>query len=197
LNAMSVKKLDGVSGLSDVRVSRHDAQPLTVLLAEAEKQRAVAGAKIDRANHLPGLGASASVSKSGTNGGLEIATPAGLGFGTAASLKAIEAATEAAGRRVTQANEEASRRLARNEAELAALSRQIGESGALAGQAKANLDLFQSQYDAGQRQVMDVVGVYETWLSQEDARIGLKYRMAGQRLDMAKELGLLADGSDI
>ena len=55
----------------------------------------------------------------------------------------------------------------------------------------------QSQYDAGQRQVMDVVGVYETWVSQEVARIALKYEMAGTRLEMARELGLLADGGQI
>ena len=84
-----------------------------------------------------------------------------------------------------------------HEARLQALGRQVGEASGLAGQAKANLDLFQSQYDAGQRQVMDVVGVYETWVGQEEARIALKYEMAETRLEIARELGLLADGSDI
>ena len=197
LNAMSVKKLDGVSGLSDVRVAKHDARPLAVLLAEAEKERAVAGATIERAGYLPGLGASASVTKAGVNGALDLAPQNGIGFGTGASLEAIEAATEAAGRHVIQTGEAAERRLAKREAELTGLSRQVGEAGVLAQQAKANLDLFQRQYDAGQRQVMDVVGVYETWLRQEETRIGLKYRIAEARLDIAGDLGLLADGSDI
>ncbi|MDQ2094801.1 TolC family protein [Rhodobacteraceae bacterium 10Alg 79] len=197
LNAMSVKKLDAVSGLSEVRVGRGDAQPLTVMLAEAEKERAVAGAKIDRAGFLPGLSASASVTQSGSSGSLDLAPENGIGFGTGASLKAIKAAEEAAGRRVSQATEDANRRLAKQEARQAALGRQIGEAGALAQSAKGNLDLFQKQYDAGQRQVMDVVGVYETWVDQEGTRIALKYEMAGARLEIARELGLLASGSDI
>jgi len=93
--------------------------------------------------------------------------------------------------------EEANRLLAKHEARLQALGRQVGEASGLAGQAKANLDLFQSQYDAGQRQVMDVVGVYETWVGQEVARIDLKYETAATRLEIVSELGLLADGSDI
>ena len=197
LNAMSVKSLSGVQGLADVRVARHDARALNVLLAEAEKSRAVAGAKIDRAGFLPGLTASATVTKTGTSGAADIAPENGLGLGTAVNLKAIKAASEAAGRRVNQAEEDANRKLAKAEARLAALSRQVGEAGGLAGQAKANLDLFQQQYEAGQRQVMDVVGVYETWVTQEQARIELKYEMAATRLEIARDLGLLADGSDI
>lgn len=197
LNAMSVKKLGEVQGLSDVRVGARDAQPLSVMLAEAEKERTVAGAKIDRAGFLPGLSAQATLTKTGVEGGAVLAPETGLGLGTAANLKALKVAEEVAGRHVNQATEEANRRLARHEAELSALSRQVGEASTLAGQAKANLDLFQSQYDAGQRQVMDVVGVYEGWVSQEEARIGLKYDMAAARLDMARELGLLADGSEI
>lgn len=197
LNAMSVKKLDGVSGLADLSVTRNDARALTILLAEAEKSRAVASAKIDRAGFLPSLTASATVTKTGTDVGANLAPANGIGLGTKANLQAIEAATEAAGRRVSQATEDANRKLAKREARLGALSRQVGEASGLAGQAKANLDLFQQQYDAGQRQVMDVVGVYEGWLSQEQARIDLKYEMAATRFDMARELGLLADGSDI
>ncbi|UYV37790.1 TolC family protein [Rhodobacteraceae bacterium D3-12] len=197
LNAMSVKKLGGISGLADVQVSSSDARALSVLLAEAEKSRTVAGAKIDRAGFLPSLTASADVTKTGVSGGANLAPANGLGFGTGASLKAIEAATEAAGRRVSQATEDANRKLAKREARLAALSRQVGEASGLAGQAKANLDLFQQQYDAGQRQVMDVVGVYEGWIAQEEARIDLKYEMAATRFEIASELGLLVDGSDI
>jgi len=194
---MSVKKLGEVSGLADIRVERHDARALSVMLAEAEQSRAIAGAKIDRAGFLPGLSAGATLTKTGVDGGAVLAPENGLGLGTAANLQAIKAAEEAADRRVSQSNEEANRRLAKHEAQLVALGRQVAEASALADQAKANLDLFQSQYDAGQRQVMDVVGVYESWVGQEEARIALKYEMAATRLDIARELGLLADGSDI
>jgi len=67
----------------------------------------------------------------------------------------------------------------------------------LAAQAKANLDLFQRQYKGGQRQVMDVVGVYETFAARQTTRLDLKYDLAKTRLEIARHLGLLADGGSI
>ncbi len=64
-------------------------------------------------------------------------------------------------------------------------------------QVKNNLDLFQAQYEAGQRQVMDVVGVYETFSRQQRSRIEHTYTAARLELAIARELGLLADGDEI
>ena len=44
---------------------------------------------------------------------------------------------------------------------------------------------------------MDVVGVYETYAAQAESEIAVKYDLVRARLDMAKDLGLLADGDDI
>ncbi len=129
--------------------------------------------------------------------GLRVTTDSLLGFGTGATLKAIEAAKETAGRRVAQATEESNRALKKLESQIAATSRQAAEAANLTTQAKANLDLFQQQYDAGQRQVMDVVGVYETFARQQQAEVTLKYEAVQLRLDMAKLLGVLADGDQI
>ena len=112
-------------------------------------------------------------------------------------LKAVEAAKEGADRRVDQASEDANREIRRLESRLSALTRQVSEAGSLAQQAKANLDLFQQQYDAGQRQVMDVVGVYETFAARQSRQVELKYELAEARVQLAKTLGLLADGSEI
>jgi adhesin transport system outer membrane protein len=133
----------------------------------------------------------------GSGVGVNITSDQLLGLGTGSSLKAIEATKEAAERRVGQAQEDANRALARMEQRAAALSRQVGEAANLTAQAKANLDLFQQQYDAGQRQVMDVVGVYETFAARQTAAVGLKYELPLTRLEIARELGLLADGSQI
>jgi adhesin transport system outer membrane protein len=195
LNAMSVKKLGEVEGITQLEVSRYSAQPLEVLLSEAEKGRSIANAQIDRAGYLPTVSASVSSNGGGLTGSVAPTNPIGIGMG--ANLEAITATEEAAGRRVAQSQEEASRRLAKQEAETAALDRQLAEARALTGGAKANLDLFQSQYDAGQRQVMDVVGVYETYAAQAESEIAVKYDLVRARLDMAKDLGLLADGDDI
>lgn len=198
LNAMSVTPLGDLGGLSELRLSVDDATPLAVLMAEAEMERSVAKAKIDRAGFLPGLSAKGTVSSTGgSDVGLSLSTDTMLGLGTGANLRAIEIEKEAASRRVAQAREDANRVLRSEEQRVVALTRQVAESGGLTRQAKANLDLFQAQYEAGQRQVMDVVGVYETFARQEQSQVALKYDMARARIKIANELGLLADGGDI
>lgn len=197
LNAMAIRPLDDVSGLSAIRPVEATADPLPVLLAEAEKLRAIEGARIERAGFLPGASIGAVLGDNGTDATLSVTSDKPLGLGTGASLKAVDARKEAAGRKVTQAREESARRLRRLESEASALSRQEQEAALLSQAAQSNLDLFQEQYDAGQRQVMDVIGVYESYARQHAAQIDLKYEAVRARLDIARELGLLADGGQI
>ena len=197
LNAMAANPLDGVSGIAPVSLSVSSVDPLSVILAEAEKARAIEAARIDRADHLPGLSASAAIGSGATDPALRVTSEKPLGLGTGASLRAIDAATEAAERKVGQAREDANRRLRRLEQEAQALARQAGEAAAMTGAAKRNLDLFQAQYDAGQRQVMDVVGVYETYARQQEQEVTLAYDAVRRKLDIARDLGLLADGGRI
>jgi adhesin transport system outer membrane protein len=196
LNAMSARSLGDLRGVPSFRVPPSAAQPLSVTLAVAQMTRSVAQAKMDRAGQLPGLSAGGTVGD-GTNIGLHVKTDTLLGFGTGASLRAIEAAKEAAGRRVGQANEDSNRQLRKLESQIAAKARQAKEAVGLTRQAKANLDVFQRQYDAGQRQVMDVVGVYETFARQQQTQVSLKYDVVRLRLEMARILGVLADGTEI
>lgn len=196
LNAMSIQPLGALRGVPDLQVSSTAAQPLSVVLAEAEKSRAIAAAKVERAGHLPGLSAGGTIGEN-SNLGLQVKSDTLLGLGTGASLRAIEATKEAAGRRVAQANEDANRSLRKLESQIAAKARQAAEAATLTGQAKTNLDLFQRQYDAGQRQVMDVVGVYETFARQQQAEVVLKYDVIRLRLEMARLQGVLADGDAI
>lgn len=196
LNAMSAAPLDDVRGLGDIPVAINAAKPLDVLRAEAEKERDIAQARIDRAGRLPGVTAGGTAGED-TDLGVNLRADQLLGLGTGDELKAIETQKEAAARRVLQAKEDSDRTLKRLEQRLAALSRQVGEASALTVQARANLDLFQEQYDAGQRQVMDVVGVYETFADREERSVGLKYELALTRLEIARHLGLLADGSEV
>lgn len=197
LDAMSAGKLGDVRGLPDLRVGSFDARPLAILRAEAERDRDIAQAKIDRAGLLPGLSAGGTLGDGGSGISVNAGGDGLLGLGTGASLKAVEAAKEGADRRVDQASEDANREIRRLESRLSALTRQVSEAGSLAQQAKANLDLFQQQYDAGQRQVMDVVGVYETFAARQSRQVELKYELAEVRVQLAKTLGLLADGSEI
>ena len=196
LNAMAVQPLDGLSGIPDFKVSVTAAQPLDVTLAEAEKTRAVAAAKVERAGQLPGLSAGGTVGED-SDFGLRVRSETLLGFGTGARLQAIEAAREAAGRKVAQANEDANRRLRKLEGQIAATQRQAGEAAELTRRAKANLDLFQAQYEAGQRQVIDVVSVYETWQRQQREELRLTYAALRLKVDLAQLQGVLADGDAV
>lgn len=195
LNAMSVTPLNDVRGAQTLRISAAAAQPLAVTRADAEKERTIAQSQIDRASQLPGIGAQATI---GENGGAGItAGGASIGFGTKARLRALEAAKEAAGRQVAQANEDSNRVLRRLEGEVASTSRQAQEAQGLTATAKRNLDLFQEQYRAGQRQVMDVVGVYETFAARQEAEVTLKYDALRLQIELARVQGVLADGDKI
>ncbi|MCR8549398.1 TolC family protein [Salipiger sp. P9] len=197
LNAMSSRRLDELRGLGDLRAATENA-PLAVLRAEAEREVSMAEARILRAGHLPGLGATGSVSKSGdVTGGLEITTDSLFGLGTMAELNAIEAGKESADRRVAQARETAEREIASQSRQIEAYRRQLSEARLLTVQAKQNLDLFQRQYEGGQRQVMDVVGVYETYASALETEIDLRYQAARSELELARLKGALAEGAKI
>jgi adhesin transport system outer membrane protein len=192
LNAMSVQQLQDVRGLTSLNVSTDSAQPLAVTRAEAEKTRQIAAAKIDRANQLPGASLSGTV---GENSNFGVNVNGGQwGLGTGAQLKAIEIAKESAGRRVSQATEDSNRELRRLDSQIAATSRQAAEAAELTVQARKNLDLFEAQYQGGQRQVIDVVSVYETFARAQEAEVTLKYEAALLRVELARILGILADG---
>lgn len=196
LNAMAIGDLGGLRGTSELPVRTGLAQPLTVTQSEAEKTRAIAAAKVDRAGQLPGLSASGTVGEDSTFG-LRIGSDTLLGLGTGDRLAAIKATEEAAGRLVAQATEDANRQLRSFEGRIAATERQAAEAAVLTAQAKKNLDLFQAQFDAGQRQVIDVVGVYDTFARQQEIEVALKYEAIRLRIAMAELLGVLADGSQI
>ncbi len=196
LNAMSIKPLTDLRGVPDIPVNGFAGEPLVVIRAEAEKTRTIAKAKVERGAQLPGLSAGGTIGE-GSNLGLRVKSDQLLGFGTKASLEAIALAEETATRNVRQSVEDSNRDLRRLEKQISAKTRQANEAATLAVQAKRNLDIFQEQYDAGQRQVMDVVGVYETYAHQQQSQVGLKYDVVRLRIEMAQIQGVLADGSAI
>jgi outer membrane protein, adhesin transport system len=177
--------------------STPEAQSLDVLRATVQRDRDLAQARIARAQHLPGLSVGGSVRNGGEGISLSGGSDTALGLGTAASLKAIEATKLTADRKVTEVRDIAARAIEADRREIAALKRQADEASGLTTQAKQNLDLFQRQYEGGTRQVMDVVGVYETFLRALEKELDLKFRAARAELDAAKRLGVLADGARI
>ncbi|QFT64557.1 TolC family protein [Roseivivax sp. THAF30] len=183
---------DGIGALSGATAS---APPVAVLAARAKKARVAAEAEIARSGFLPGL--SAELSARSGQGGLSAAIPNGLGLGTGASLKAGKADITAAEERIIAAQEDHGLEVARLTSEIEATRRQLSEAEGLAQQAKGNLDLFQRQYEGGQRRVMEVVGVYETWSDAMSQAITLKYALARAELRLAALQGGLAAGDRV
>jgi adhesin transport system outer membrane protein len=196
LNAMSVQPLNNVRGIGDLREDV-SGEALGVIRAQAERDQAIAQAKIARASHLPGLSATGSVGGGSPQVGLDVSTDQLFGLGSMAELEAIEATKETAGRRVAEAREDAGREIASQSRKLEAFRRQSVEAETLTAQASRNLDLFQAQYEGGQRQVMDVVGVYETYARAVENEIDLKYKAARAELELARLRGALAEGAQI
>ena len=196
VNSMSAEPLDDLRGVPRFSIGATDAQPLSVILAKAQMTRAIAEAKIARAGSLSGFSADGTVGE-GSDVGLKVKSDTLPDLGADATLKAIKATKEAAERRVAQASEESNRQLSKLKEQIAAKARQANEAATLTIEAKSNLELFQAEYDAGQRQVIDVVNVYETYARQQQAETDLKYETIRLKLEMAKLLGILADGPSI
>ncbi|WP_173485991.1 MULTISPECIES: TolC family protein [unclassified Aliiroseovarius] len=196
LKAMSAEDVSGLRGLDHLPAPQDGLQPLTVLLATAELDRDVAQAKIDRAGLLPGLGAQAVVAEE-SSAGLVMTSDQGFGFGTLDNLAAVKAAREGAERRILQAQEDSRRRQAALGQKLVSQQARAAQAKDLVGQARANTQLFQRQFDAGQRTVMDVVGVVENLNRLEQEQVSVRYDIARTEVEIAREFGTLVDGDAI
>jgi adhesin transport system outer membrane protein len=197
LGAMSAISLAGVSGVSGINDSNPGAQALTVMKAEAEAERAVAEAIVARAGFLPGITAVGSVGSNGSDGGLNVSAENGFGFGTGASLAALEQQQAAAAARVGQVQEDANRILRSLEGQLVSLQRQETQAQSLAAQAAANYEIFAEQQRSGHRAVPEVVGIFETKVRTEREAVSLRYEIARIRLQIAAEMGTLVNGEQI
>ena len=121
------------AGLPTVTVPASGDGALSILQAQATARRDAASATMQRAGLLPGVSASARVGGGGSgvvlNGG-----GAGLGLGTGASMKAADAARDAADLRVGEAREDAARVAARSAERITALAAEVADKRELASQ---------------------------------------------------------------
>ncbi len=170
---------------------------LSVLKAEAEAERSVAEAKMTRAGLLPGVSASVDVSENDVVGAIGSGLETPLGFGTPAQMRAIEASKETAKRQVGEAQEDAARSESRLRQRLLSFQRQEAEAKQLAEQSHVTFRLFERQFEAGQRSVMDVINIYEQLVDRERAHVDAKYEVVLIQLELARDFGVLADGDEI
>ncbi|MBV7407857.1 TolC family protein [Maritimibacter sp. DP1N21-5] len=195
LAAMSARPLDEVHGLSSVALPS-GVTPLALHLAEAEMKRDMAQAAIARAGLLPGLSAGGAISNQGTSGpDLQLSSDSGFGFSTPENLRAVEASKEASTRRVDEVREEVNRKLAALAAERDGMAANARRSAELATQSEANATLFQRQFEAGTRSVTELANVIETATRLADDAIQARYQSARIDVELARTLGVLADGA--
>lgn len=179
-----------VSGLSGT----HN---LGVLRAKAEAKRSIAQADSARAASLPGITASGSVGTGGSGAGLKAGGDANIGFGTGARLKAIESTKETAERSIQEAEQDAERALRRGQHQITSLQRKQADATRLSEESYQTFDLFQAQFKAGQRSILEVINIYEKAVERELTALDAKYDVLIAQLEMARDLGLLADGDEI
>ncbi len=195
LAAMSAGGLEQVGGLSGLPADPGAPEALSVLMARGDASRTGAEVRMARAGLMPGLGASASVDKAGeVDAGLSL-DGEGLGFGRKDSLRALEESEEVSRRRIAEAEETAARRIVKLEREIASLTAEEAQQGAVLAQMSANLDLFTEQYRAGRRSLIELVGQFEGLVGLQRDHASLKYAIALARLEIARERGVLVDGA--
>ena len=197
LAAMAARPVDAIDGLSGLALADPSLEPLSVVKAEAEAARAMAVARAARAGFLPGLSIGGSVGPDGTGLGLNAGVPNGVGFGMGASLAAVEAEARAAAARTGEAREEAARRRAGLEADIASAEREAAETARIATAAAETYDAFAEQLDAGLKNVPEVIGVFETAVAAAREAATKPYEVARARVELAAELGVLVDGDDV
>lgn len=194
LNAMVQVPISGLSGLSTLTAPTGPSEPLSVLLSSGQGRRTIAEAKMARAGYLPTITASGTLAKGGLTPNLNVSAENGIGFGTGASLQAIEASTQAATQRTESVRDDAARKLVAIERDIATLKTREVQGATVLAQTEANLDMFTQQYKFGRRPLMELVGMFETFAAMEREHVALKYDIALLNLQTAKIRGVLVDG---
>lgn len=197
LQAMTGRSFEQKPSHLSIAPPPEQLQFLSVLKARAEAERAIAQAKSGRAGLLPQIAASGNVTSDGSGAGITLGVGQPLGLGTPAAIQALEASKEAAARQVGEAEEAARRARSRQLQQIASYQRQEGETAVLVRRSRETYELFQKQFEAGQRPVMEVIQVYEELVHREQAYIDAKYEVVLIQLELARDLGLLADGDKI
>lgn len=197
LTAMTGQSFSEKPGVLDLGTPPSEATFLSVLKSQSVANRSVAEAKIGRSGLLPQIAAAGNLTTDGSGAGLTLDLTEPLGLGTPAALKAIKASEEAARRQIGEAEEDARRAYSRKIQRLASFRRQTTETASLARTSRETYRLFKAQFEAGQRPVMDVVSIYEELVQREQDHIDAKYQVVLIQLELARDMGLLADGDTI
>lgn len=182
------------SGVDVLRDMRAGPPALSVLRQQGEGARALAQAKLSRADMLPGVTASATVSDTGTDPGLRLTGLGMLNPGASASMQALAETATIVTRKNAEAAGAAQRRLLALAGEIDMLESRAQQGAKVLAQTEANLSLFTQQYEMGRRSLLELVGQYDAFAQAQRDQAALRYEVALRSAEIARDLGLLVDG---
>jgi outer membrane protein, adhesin transport system len=191
MGGADVSKITGLDKLADVPTG---PLALSVLRQQGEGARSLAQSKLTRADMLPGLTASANVTRDGTDPGLRLTGLGMLNPGASASLQALAETETIVQRQNAESAAAAQLRLLQLTGEIDMLTVRATQGEALLTQTKANLDLFTQQYQLGRRSLLELVGQYDAFAQLERDQTALRFEIALRSVEIARDLGLLVDG---
>jgi len=194
LAALAGRPLEGVRGLDAVLTAAEGPAPLAVLRARAEGGQMVAQANIERSEMLPGLRASTSLAGGGLEPGLRLGGGM-INNGLRASMDALRATGDVAGRRTARVAEDARRHIVMLDRQIALLRSREVEGAAVLQQTAQNLSLFTEQYKIGRRSLLELVNQYDTHARLDRDQAALRHEVALLQLQIARDRGQLVDGA--
>jgi adhesin transport system outer membrane protein len=186
--------LSGISGLDALSITGLEtSEPLAVLRARAEGNRAMAEARAGRAVLLPGLNGAIGINAKGVDPGIKLG--GAFGAGTRQELDALAAAPELAERRTAAMAETAQRRAVTLQNQIALLRDRQTQGAEVLRQTEGNLELFTEQYKLGRRTLLELVGQYDAFARMNREHVSLAHEIALTELELARDRGLLVDGA--
>lgn len=201
LSAMVGRPVTGLSGLDQLPpiMGGPVAPPvaLSVLRKQTEGKRALAGAAMSRADMMPGLTASLEGTENGVNQGMRLTGLGLLNPGASATMQAIAQTAQVVDAQNAEAADTASRRLMTLSGEINTLMGREAQGARVLAQTSSNLDLFTEHYKVGRSSLLELVGQYDAFARLKRDQVSLRYEIALRQLEMARDLGLLVDGSQL
>lgn len=194
LAAMAGPAVAPLRGIDDLPVTAATARPLTAVKAEAEGDRSVAEAQVDRADLLPGLSAGADIDGGGIAPAVNLGSGGLLGLGTRAQVEALDATRDAMARRTAAADETAGRRITALQGQIAVLRDREAQGAAVLAQTEKTVTIAAEQYKDGMRTLVDLVQLYDNFAQLQHDQAAIPYQVALIEIEIARDRGLLVDG---
>ncbi len=166
---------------------------LSVLKAQADGNKALAEARITRANALPGLSANATLSEDGVTPGLGLGGIR-LGLGSPATLAAADATPDLVARQTAEQRQTADRRRTELQGRIDQLRTRQLQGKSVLRQTLDNLDLYVEQYSIGRRSLTDLTAQTAAAARLERDQAAFPYEIARLELELARDAGALVDG---